>query len=313
MKNLSVSVTAFLLAILVAGCGTLPDGKPFADATGTWSASVKTSGQAISDSLSDAGSVEPKDKNLYEKNVKDFERAWSVRVKAAQGVVTYSNAIADLIAASKESGETVKKAGDALSGLAEAVNIPLAAPVVGVAGDLARFVLNRIATVRASKQLEEAVVQAQPAVDRIAEHLVSEADGQLKPILKAAYDNIKSSIKSQYEADDNFAAAFVKKQTELRTAALRDPTKVAQLQEFDKVQVTASARLKERDQKIDQAAAAYKARLQLVNALSTATVAWAAAHRDLASAIKEKRKVNAAELQETITDLKELIKKVRAL
>ena len=70
LKNLSVSGTAFLLAILVAGCGTLPDGKPFADATGTWSASVKTSGQALSDSLRDAGSVEPKDKDSYEKNVK---------------------------------------------------------------------------------------------------------------------------------------------------------------------------------------------------------------------------------------------------
>lgn len=313
MKNLSVSMTTFLLALLLASCGTLPDGKPFADATGVWSASVKTSGQALSDSLRDAGSVEPKDKDLYKKNVKTFEEAWSVRVKAAQGVVAYSNSIVDLIAASKESGETVKKAGDALEGLAAAVNIPLAAPVAGVAGDLARFLLDRIAVVRASKKLEEAVAQAQPAIDRIAEQLVIEADAQLKPTLKEAYDNMVSGIKTQYEVDDNFAASFRDNQTALRQATLKDLTKVAQLHELDKVQVTVSASLKERDQKIDQAAAAYKARLQLVNALSTATVAWAGAHRDLTSAIKEKRKVNAAELQETISDIKELIKKVRAL
>lgn len=306
-------MTTFLLALLLASCGTLPDGKPFADATGVWSASVKTSGQALSDSLRDAGSVEPKDKDLYKKNVKTFEEAWSVRVKAAQGVVAYSNSIVDLIAASKESGETVKKAGDALEGLAAAVNIPLAAPVAGVAGDLARFLLDRIAVVRASKKLEEAVAQAQPAIDRIAEQLVIEADAQLKPTLKEAYDNMVSGIKTQYEVDDNFAASFRDNQTALRQATLKDLTKVAQLHELDKVQVTVSASLKERDQKIDQAAAAYKARLQLVNALSTATVAWAGAHRDLTSAIKEKRKVNAAELQETISDIKELIKKVRAL
>lgn len=301
------------MTILLAGCGTLPDGKPFADATGAWSASVKTSGQALSDSLRDAGSVEPKDKDLYKKNVKAFEEAWSVRVKAAQGVVAYSNSIVDLIAASKESGETVKKAGDALEGLAAAVNIPLSAPVVGVAGDLARFVLDRIAVVRASKKLEEAVAQAQPAIDRIAEHLVIEADAQLKPTLKEAYDNMVSGIKTQYEGDDNFAVSFRDNQTALRQATLKDLTKVAQLHELDKVQATVSASLNERDQKIDQTAAAYKARLQLVNALSTATVAWAGAHRDLTSAIKEKRKVNAAELQETIADIKELIKKVRAL
>lgn len=313
MKNSSISVTVILLAILATGCGTLPDGKPFADATGTWAASVKTSGQALSDSLSDAGSVTPSDKGTYEKCINDFEGAWFARVTAAQGVVAYSYAIVDLIAASKESTETVNKVGDALSGLATAVNIPLTAPVVGMAGDLARFVIDRIAIVRASKQLEEAVAQAQPAIDRITEQLVIEADRQLKPILKAAYDNMISGIKSQYEEDDNFAAAFSKKQVKLRVAALSDPAKVAQLHEYDKVQMTVSARLKERDQKIDQSAAAYRSRLQLVNALSTATTAWAAAHRDLTGSIKEKRKVNTAELQETIIDLKELIKKVRAL
>ena len=76
---------------------------------------------------------------------------------------------------------------------------------------------------------------------------------------------------------------------------------------------TVSAKLKERDQKLEQAAAAYRARLQLINALSTSTAAWATAHRDLASAIREKRRVNAVELQETVSDLRELVKKVRAL
>ena len=79
------------------------------------------------------------------------------------------------------------------------------------------------------------------------------------------------------------------------------------------MQAVVSARLKERDQQLDQAAANFKARLQLINALSTATRAWAAAHRDLASAIAEKRTVNATELQETIIELKELIRKVRAI
>jgi hypothetical protein len=313
VKRVSSTIIVVLCALLLAACGTLPDGKPFADATGTWSASVRTSGQAISDSLRDAGSVEPRDKAAYDKLTKDFEAAWSERIKAAQGVVAYSNAIADLLAASKESAETIKKAGDALEGLATAVGIPVAAPVVGVATDLASFVFSRIAIVRAQRQLDDAVAQAQPAVDRIAIHLVDEANRKLKPYLKDAYDNIVNGIKDKYDADDNFAAAFRGKQAAMRQATLNDPAKVAQLQEFDKVHANVAVRLKERDQKIDEAAAAYKARLQLVNALSTSTMAWAQAHRDLAAAIKEKRKVNAAELQETIVELKDLIKKVRAL
>jgi hypothetical protein len=313
LKN-SIGWSGLLLAILFAsGCGTLPDARPFADATATWSASVKASGLALSDSMRDAGSVEPKDKKSYEQKIEDFENAWQVRVTAAQGVVEYSNAIADLISAGKDSAETVKRASDALTGLAAAVNIPLAAPAVGVAGDLARFILARIDIVRASRQLEEAVSQAQPAVERIADNIVSEANKQLKPILTSAYENMISGIKSQYEGDHNAAAVFNKKQTELRTAALNDPTKVPLLQEFEKVQVTALTRLKERDQKIDQAATAYKTRLQLLNSLSSTTSAWAAAHRDLAAAIRNKRKVSVGELQETISDLKALIKKVREL
>jgi len=307
------ALTIFLFSALVAGCGTLPDARPFAEATNTLSVAVKSSGQALTDSLRDAGSVVPSDEAEYEKIIKDFEAAWSNRVKAAQGAVTYSDAIVDLIAAGKEGAETVKKAGDSLQALAGAVNIPLAAPAVGVIGDIARFLLDRIAIVRASRTLEEAVAQAQPAVDRIAEHLAAESDRQLKPTLKRAYDNIISGIKTKYDADNNFAMRIAGKREEARRKAIDDPKMIQQLEEFDRVQATVAVSLKERDQKIDQATAAYKARVQLINALSTATATWATAHRDLASAIREKRKVNATELQETVVDLKELIKKVRAL
>jgi hypothetical protein len=313
MKANLDALTIVLFSALVTGCGTLPDARPFADATNALSVAVKSSGQALVDSLRDAGSVAPSDKDEYEKIIKDFEAAWSFRVKAAQGAVAYSDAIVDLIAAGKEGAETVKRVGDSLQALAGAINVPLAAPAVGVIGDIARFLLDRIAIVRASKTLEEAVAQAQPAIDRIAEHLADESDSKLKPTLKRAYDNIVSGIKSQYDADNDFAASFSKKRAELRQKAINDSKLIPQLQEFDRVQTTVAISLKERDQKIDQATAAYKARLQLVNALSTATTTWATAHRYLASAIREKRKVNVAELQETVVDLKELIRKVRAL
>lgn len=304
---------AILLVSLLAGCGTLPDARPFADATSALSVSVKASGSAIADSLREAGSVTPSDQAVYEKHIQRFEDAWSARVKAAQGAAAYSEAIADLIAAGKEGGETVKRVGDSLGALAAVSGISLAAPAVGVAGDIARFIVDRIAIVRASQTLEEAVAKAQPAVDRIAEHLVSEADGQLKPILKDAYGNMISGIKSQYDADNDFATAFRQKQTTLRIETLKDSKNVSQLQEFDKVNAAVSERLKERDQKIEKAAAAYRIRLQLINSMSTATIAWAAAHRDLAIAIKEKRKVSVEELNDTVIDLKDLIRKVRAL
>jgi hypothetical protein len=306
-------LAAAIVCLLLAACGSLPDARPFADATGTWSASVKASGQALADSLRDAGSVEPADKNAYEQDIKKFEEAWSARIKAAQGAVAYSSSIADVVAAAGETGQTVNKVADSLGALAGASGITLAGPTVSVVSDVAKFVGAQVAIVRVSRKLEDAVAQAQPAVDSIAEHLVSESDRQLKPTLERAHKNIASGIKQQYDADSNFAAAVAKRLEQARTDALKDPAKAASLQELDRMLAAVGGRLKERDQRLDQAAASYKARLQLINALSTTTLAWAAAHRDLAGAIRDKRKVNAAELQETIGDLRDLIKKVRAL
>ncbi|WP_263772955.1 hypothetical protein [Propionivibrio soli] len=306
-------IGVFLL-VFVTGCGSLPDAKPFAEATGTMSGFVKASGQALTDSLRDEGSLLPENKTKYEDDIKKFDTAWEVRIKAVEGAVAYSNAIADVIAAAGETRETINKVADSLSALAGATGIALpTAPIIGVAKDIGEFLAARIATVRASHKLEEALAQAQPAVDKIAENLVRESNGELKPILEDVHKNILSAINSTYGADDDFAGQLKRLLLQARTEALRDLSKASALQEIDRMGAVVSARLKERDQKRDQAAAAYKARLQLVNGLSTATLAWAAAHRDLAAAIKEKRKVSTAELQATIIELRELIKKVRAL
>jgi hypothetical protein len=303
-----------VICLLVAACGSLPDARPFADATSAWSASVKASGQALSDSLREASAAVPEgERNQYDKSIKEFEDAWAARIRAAQAAAAYSNAVADLIASAAGAGESVTKVGDSLAALAGAAGISLAGPALDVAGDFARFLADRIAIVRASRRLDEAVAQAQPAVDRIAEHLVSESNRQLKPTLERAYKNVASGIKQQYGAESDFSGLLEKRLLQARQEALREPGKVTALMELDRMLGTVSAKLKERDQKLDQAAASYRTRLQLINALSTSTAAWAAAHRDLAGAIREKRRVSAAELQETVSDLKELIRRVRAL
>lgn len=312
------TIYSLLLITLLSGCGTLPDAKPFADATNALSSAVKTSGEAVSASLRDAGAVMPTDESKqYEAYAVDLQNAWADRIKATQGAAAYAEAIADLIAAGKQGGETAKKVGDSLGALAAAVNIPIAAPVAGALGDIGRFIADRIAIVKASKTLEEAVAQAQPAVDRIAEKLSKDAADNLKPILLNAYKNTASGIKSAYEEDDNFATRLNKKRKEFRGAVLQtaliDQKKNAGLLELEHMQEAVTLRLKERDQQIVQASSAYKTRLQLVNALSAAATAWATAHRDLANAIREKRKITVAELQETVSDLRELIGKVRAL
>lgn len=298
---------------LLGGCGTLPDAKPFSDASAALAASVVVSGHAISDSLTEAGRAVPHDAQEYKALGKEFEMAWASRISAVQAAVTYSESIADLIGAGNQGAETVGKVADSLQALAAGVNIPMAAPAVGMAGDIVKLVYARIAIVRASDKLESALAQAQPTVSRVADHVVSESEQQLKPILLNVYKNIQSGIRDTYGADDNFALQARRLRDAQRQKALQDSTALGKLQEYDRVQETVAASLETRDRKLDQAAAAYKTRLQLVNALSAATLAWAQAHRDLATAVREKRKVSVGELQNTIVELKALAKKVSEL
>lgn len=299
--------------LVLIGCGTLPDAAPFADASRSLATATRASGHALTDSMSEAGALVAADKATYEQLSKDFAAAWGVRVAAVQVVVGYSEAIADLVAAGRQGGEAAGKVADSLKTLVESVGIPLAGPAFGVASDLARFLADRVAIVRASARLEAAVAQAQPAVDRVAEHIVSESERQLKPILINVSKNIISSIRGLYGGDDDFAVALAKKMTQPRQAALGDPLTLPQLREFDRTQAEVAARLQERDRRLEQAANLFKTRMALLNALSSATLSWAQAHRDLAAAILAKRRVSVAELQSSIVELKRLTQKVSEL
>ena len=95
--------------------------------------------------------------------------------------------------------------------------------------------------------------------------------------------------------------------------ALADPAALPVLLQHDQAIATLRGQVAQRDALLAQAAGAYKTRLQLLNALSAATTSWAQAHRDLAVAVQQKRKVSVAELQGPITELKSLAKKVSDL
>lgn len=313
MNRLIACVGLLLLAFALTGCGTLPDAKPFADASQTLATSVTSAGQAVADSLGEAAEGSATDAAAYKDLTDRFRTAWAERVAAARAVAAYAESVSDLVSAGKEGGETVKKVGDSLAGLAGALGVPLASPAVGALGDVARFVALQITTVRASDRLETALAQAQPAVDRLAERVALESDQQLRTVLVAAHKNQNTQIKRLYGSEQDQVKQLEVRKLGLVTLALTDATVLPTLLQHDQVLANLRARLAERDRRLDEAASAHKARLQMLNALSTATVTWAQAHRDLAAAVRDKRQVSVANLQATVTELKTLAKKVSEL
>lgn len=297
----------------LSGCGTLPDARPFADATSALATSISASGQAVDDSIQQAATLSPADKADHERLAREFDEAWQVRVDAARAMVAYSESVADVVAAGQEGSVSVGRVADSLGALAATVGIPVASPAIGVAGDLSRFLADRIAIVRASAKLESALAQAQPAVDRLAERIAADAERQLRPIVRNLHGNITSAIRGAYDADNDFATQIRRKRGDARTAALNNPSDLTRLLDYDRAEATVAARLQERDRQLDAAAAGYKARLQLVAALAGATRSWAQNHRDLAAAVRDRRKVDVAEIQRTVTELRALARKVSEL
>ncbi len=302
-----------LVLMLLGGCGSLPDAKPFAEATGVLSASAKVSGQALKDSIQEAAAVQPQDQKAYADLAERFGKAWKAREVALRGATDYANAMVDVVAASEKSSETVSKVADSLAELSKTFGVPLAAPVVSTVGDVGTFVWTRVRIVRASKSLEQALEGAQPAIDRLATRLIQDSRRDLNPVLGDLRDSVRAGIGKPYDADQNLQQEFEHAQEKLRRQALKDGRYLSALQKLDAVKQPLDMRLAERDLKLEQAAAAYRARLQLVNAMEVAVQSWADAHRDLARAVKEKRKVSVSELVETAAELRELTKKVRAL
>lgn len=170
----------------------------------------------------------------------------------------------------------------------------------------------RIAITRASKTLEEAVVQAQPVIDRIAELLAADV-ARLRPILRNAHYDIVGTINGEYDVDLDFRRGLRAKRLTAYETAFREGGKFGELAALEQAVATNDGRLKERAVEIDKATVAYRAKEELLSALIVTTAAWAKGHRELAVAIKEKRTLSVDELQCDVCELRELVKKVRAL
>lgn len=305
------TLTAFVC--ILAGCGSLPDARPFADASHAMALSVQASGKAVSGSLrGTANRAQGTQSGRYQGYASQLDDAWAARVQAAQGAVAYSEAISELLAAGNAGADTAHKIGTQLTQLAAVSGIPIAAPVAGATGDLFAFLSTRIAIVHASKSLEEAIQQAQPIIDRITMQLAADAR-RLQPILRNAYDDELSNIGGDYDIDLDYKATLRRKRTAAYDSIQNGGIKMSELAPLDQALAANDTRLKERAREIDKATEAYRAREALLDALIDTTSAWASAHRDLAAAVREKRKVTVTELQDSVAELRELVSKVRAL
>ncbi len=319
MKRTIKAVRRLLLPALLAlmtGCASLPDVTPYRDATLKLRSTVLAGGHAVQAGLETAAAEypaqDPTTKDLREKAAR-FSTAWQARIEGADALVAYTEAVANIARAGAEGPATARSLADALIRLATGVGIALPpAGTVAPVTDVAAFVYGHIAAARASQSLDQALQAAQPAVDRVASVLSRDLRDSVE-ILRAAHDLQLTAVTDQYRSERGYLTALNRERKALYAKDALTPGDEQRLRQIGELFEATRAWREPMEKSLAMADANLKTRVQRIQATQTAVAEWAAAHRGIAAAVREKRTVNVEALVQATLEAQELVRRLRAL
>ena len=317
MKILKI-VFVLLLVGACSACTTLPDIKPFADATAALGAAVKATGPAVKDSLELAA--------VPESDIKAFDDAWAARVRAASAISNYSSRIAELVASGQTGQSAAERIADGISTLSASLGLAFG-PVSSIAVDAFKLVNGEIAKIRATKSLADATSAAKPAVHQFADAM--ERDGEkLMLVLDGAEAARRTAAKKENLGLEGTYKNYLSRLEALRKVSIAAPDadatkeprealvrQKARAEGAELLTLFAEVRSNWLAYEASQLAAkkANAARKQLVRELSLSVNAWANAHDDIQQALSVGRQVNIAQLVQSLAEIQDLIKRIGAV
>ena len=321
--NLARAAFLAALPIVAVGCQLPPDVQPFADATIQLRASAVTSGRVINDDLthatehvgdSEADAAKQKEvKERAKQALANFQEAWKARNRALSAMVDYSNALVDITSASNDSSATIDNLATAVTNLSDGIGIPLnaASETGAVITDTVKFITAQVEAVIAQRALDKAMHKAQPIVDRLAQKLVEDFES-MRGLAQDCAGLQRNELARKYSDFDGYwnhlqAGVLAFDASSSDAAALDHAAKLGQLLS------DAEPRKQERDAAYAAAEARIATQLDLLTAASAACEAWAHTHSQIASAVKDKKRVNVQALISASNEMKELIGRARAL
>ena len=295
-----------LILVLATGCATLPDVSPFATASRQLAGAVKATGTAISEDLHATPELEAK--------AKAFDNAWAVRNDLMRAVVAYSDSLVAIVRASGDSREAARSLAEKVGALAQTVGVlqPGAGPAADVATDTAAFVWAQIALARAAASLEEALQQAQPAIERLT--VIKSDSKDLVSIVRGLAEAQRVDLNATYNEAIGYRKDLAARRAKLRAkfGTLTD-AEATELKRIDDFLVPPNAEVQKYDERKVKIDTREKANLQLIAATRDAMEQWASAHRDVALALQSRRPVSTESLIEASVELRDLVKRVREL
>lgn len=299
---------------LLAGCATLPDVTPYRDATVQLRSTVLVGGHAVESGLLSAAASLDADADMARQikvRTDQFAKDWRVRVEAVDGLVAYAEAINGLALAGREGAASARALADSLTRLVSTLGLSLpASGTLANATDAAAFVYGHIAAVRAAPSLDQALENAQPVVDRAAQLLARDLQASMD-VLRAAREIERTALAARYNNELGYLNALNRERARLYAKGSLEPAEEQRLRQIAEL-YAATRDWREPMEKVRaESEATLNTRAALIVATQTAVAEWAAAHRAIAVAVKDNRKVNVEALVQATLEARELIRRLR--
>lgn len=286
------------LAALAQGCGTLPDASKFADATAQMHTAVVSSGAAVAASLDEAAEKE---------RGTQLRQAWKSTSTVTSAMASYSGAVADVLKAGTEGAETVRRVTAAGQTLASTLGIAFAG--VKPAVDLLAAIGQHVAQAAAARSAEEVLARMQPVADNTGELLSRQLD-DLEAVLRSAGALSVQRIRDTVSKERSYAGLLGDERRKLYSRPPDDAI-AARLRQIDEVERTVQAKIDAADRKVADAEARTRTGRQLIGAARQTAGEWPVAHRQLLDAVRESRSIDPRALAAAVTEIRDLVKKVR--
>lgn len=318
LRSIRTASRLLLPALLagMTGCASLPDMRPYRDATLQLRSAVVAGGNAVQSGLESAAARYPANDPVAAqlKQTSDrFGSEWRVRIDGADALLAYAEAVTDLARSGTQGDASARALADALTGLATGVGVVLpAAGMVGTATDVAAFVYRHIAAARAAQSLDQALQSAQPAVDRLAATLSQDLQASLD-MLRAARGLQATALALTFNEEMAYLKALARERKDLYAKATLTPADERRLRQIGELFEATREWREPMEQAQAEMEAQYRLRVQLVHATQAAVTEWAAAHRRLGEAVSEQRSVNVEALAQASLEAKELARRLNAL
>jgi hypothetical protein len=302
-RNILRALFALHAVLVLGGCASLPDVGPFVEATSQYRSAVVAGGMAVDSEL----------RATTKEKAAEFAKEWAVRIQATDALVSYSRSIAAIVASGTQGAEAARSVADSLKGLASGVGVTVPpAGAVGVAADAAAFVYGKIAGVRASAALGEALKNATPVIDRIAATMAMDLD-DAQTIFDAANRLAQTELEKQFNAEHAYLLDLADERNRIYRKASRSPADEERLLQLNRLVEATRSWHEPMAAEEHSLAARRKAGDQLFASARGALAAWALAHRDLTFAVESGRKVDVTALLASVEEMRGLIKRIQAL